>query len=239
MSISTDQLRLALSRENHVFVRGEQMRPLLEHGAPLGDWTRFAASWNGMPLDQYLALDRRFRRRRYAVYAASGSDAITRQPHQPHYQRPEYNPLFGGIAREFEPIDASIGSGGSMMAILQFCRELFGALSPQTRTWHIEAHQFRIEATGANAGHPTPEGVHRDGVDYVCVLLVCRHNMASGTTTIHTSDGGKLGSFTLTQPFDAMLLDDTRVFHGVTPVQAVDPSQPAYRDVLVVTFRRN
>jgi hypothetical protein len=29
-----------------------------------------------------------------------------------------------------------------------------------------------------------------------------------------------------------------RVFHGVTPVQPLDPALPAHRDVLVVTFRR-
>ena len=43
--------------------------------------------------------------------------------------------------------------------------------------------------------------------------------------------------FTLTHPFDAALVDDRRVAHGVTPVRALDPELPAYRDVLVVTFR--
>jgi hypothetical protein len=47
-----------------------------------------------------------------------------------------------------------------------------------------------------------------------------------------------LGHFTLTDPFDAALVDDARVMHGVTPVERVDPSAPAFRDVLVVTFRR-
>jgi hypothetical protein len=36
-------------------------------------------------------------------------------------------------------------------------------------------------------GQPTPEGVHRDGVDYVLVLMVRRTNIAQGTTTIHCS----------------------------------------------------
>jgi hypothetical protein len=27
--------------------------------------------------------------------------------------------------------------------------------------------------------------------------------------------------------------------HGVTPVEPIDPDRPAYRDVLVVTFRRD
>jgi Uncharacterized protein conserved in bacteria len=87
-------------------------------------------------------------------------------------------------------------------------------------------------------GHPTPEGVHRDGVDFVLVLLVNRENISSGTTTVFDLKGQPLGSFTLTDPFDAALVDDHRVAHGVTPVAPLDPAQPAHRDVLVVTFRK-
>jgi hypothetical protein len=83
----------------------------------------------------------------------------------------------------------------------------------------------------------TPEGSHRDGVDFVLVLLVDRQNIASGTTTIHTPDGKLLGDFTLTHTFDAALIHDPRVFHGVTPVTPLVPGEPAHRDVLVVTFR--
>ena len=111
-------------------------------------------------------------------------------------------------------------------------------LAPETVRWHIEVHQFRIEAKVDEAGEPTPEGVHRDGVDYVLVLLVDRQNIASGTTTIHDANGTLLGSFTLTDALDAALVDDARVFHGVTPVTPLDPRPPAHRDVLVVTLRR-
>jgi hypothetical protein len=122
-----------------------------------------------------------------------------------------------------------------MQTILAFCRSLFGGLAPATPVWHIEVHQFRIEARADEQGCPTPEGVHRDGVDYVLVLLVGRRNIARGVTTIHAPDGRALGQFTLTDPFDAALVDDARVAHGVTPVEAIE-AQPAYRDVLVVTF---
>jgi hypothetical protein len=102
----------------------------------------------------------------------------------------------------------------------------------------VEVHQFRIEARPDVKGLPTPEGLHRDGVDFVLVLLINRRNIGSGTTTIHALDGRALGAFTLTAPCDAALVDDARVFHGVTPVEPVDPLQPAFRDVLVVTFRK-
>ena len=102
----------------------------------------------------------------------------------------------------------------------------------------VEAHQFRIEARPGQAGQPTPEGMHQDGVDWVLVLMIGRENIASGTTSIHGLDRTLLGSFTLEAPMDAALLDDHRVFHGVTPVQPLDDARPAHRDVLVLTWRR-
>jgi hypothetical protein len=75
-------------------------------------------------------------------------------------------------------------------------------------------------------------------VDFVLVLLVNRENIARGVTTIHALDGRALGHFTLTHPFDSALVDDTRVAHGVTPVEPIDATRPAHRDVLVVTFKR-
>jgi hypothetical protein len=128
------------------------------------------------------------------------------------------------------------GSGASLTTVLAFCRGLFERVSP-TRTWHVEVHQFRIEARSGQEGRPTPEGMHRDGVDYVLVLLVSRTNIVSGVTSVHDLAGVELGEFTLTQPFDSALVDDARVMHGVTPVEPLDPSAPGYRDVLVVTFR--
>ena len=181
----------------------------------------------------------RYRKRRYAAYAARRGQAIARKPHQPHFQAIDYNPLNGGVARWFEPITPEVGGGASMTTILSFCRSLFDTLAPGTPAWQIEVHQFRIEARKGETGRPTPEGLHRDGVDYVLVLLVDRRNIASGVTTIHAPDGRPLGHFTLTDAFDAALVDDTRVAHGVTPVEPIDPHEPAYRDVLVVTFRKD
>src|SRR5262249_52353111 len=105
-------------------------------------------------------------------------------------------------------------------------------------SWHVEIHQFRIEALNGQEGRPTPEGMHRDGVDWVLVLLVSRVNVQSGETSIHDLARRPLGSFTVTNPLDAAFPDDNRVYHGVTPVMPLDPMHSGHRDVLVVTFRR-
>jgi hypothetical protein len=103
--------------------------------------------------------------------------------------------------------------------------------------WHVEAHQFRIEARSDAEGLPTPEGLHRDGVDWVLVMLIDRVNVAEGVTKIHASNRGEIGSFCLAAPFDSALVDDHRCYHAVTPIVPIDPTAPAHRDVLVVTFR--
>jgi hypothetical protein len=232
---TAEALRAAVQEDGYVFVRGAALRDMIAPFGELSDWDRFAASWNDLLLDTYMADGGRYRRRRYAVYEAEPGSPVHRIAHQPHYQGLDYNPLNGGIARWFDPIKPEIGEGATLRAVLAFCRASFGDASVDVR-WHIEVHQFRIEARAGEAGLPTPEGLHRDGVDYVLVALVQRQNIAEGTTSIHGENGRRLGAFTLTDPLDAALLDDRRVCHGVTAVQPIDPAKPAYRDVLVVTF---
>jgi hypothetical protein len=233
---TTDPVASAIAADGYVFVHAAEMRTLLSDSGALDDWTTFAASWEHLELDRYMADGGRYRRRRHAVFTAAVDGPIVRSPHQPHYQSRDYNALNGGIARWFEPVEAAIGAGPTLQTILTCSRALFEALAGP-REWHVEVHQFRIEARSGEAGQPTPEGVHRDGVDYVLVLLIGRRNIERGTTTVHRLDGKELGAFTLTAPLDAALLDDSRVAHGVTPIEPLDPALPACRDVLVVTWR--
>jgi hypothetical protein len=229
-------LGVAIAHDGYTFAHAAQMRALLAQSGALTDWSAFAASWDTLPIDEYMADGGRYRRRRHAVYTAAAGGAIVRAAHQPHYQSRDYNRLNGGIARWFEPVAGDIGNAATMTTILSCSRALFETLAGP-RTWHVEVHQFRIEARRDAHGLPTPEGVHRDGVDYVLVLLVERHNILSGTTTVHSLDGQELGSFTLASPLDAARLDDSRVAHGVTAIEPLDATRPAYRDVLVVTWR--
>ena len=231
-------LEVAIEQDGFAFVGHGQMEGLLERFGSLGDWDRFADSWNGLAVDMYLAATGRQRRRRHCVFSAVAGGPILPEPHQPHYQSLHHNPLQGDIERWFEPVLPHIIAHPCLSTILDFSRAVFEHIEPTPPpSWKIEVHQFRIEADARNPGQPTPEGMHRDGVDYVLVLLMDRENVASGTTTIHADDGRELGSFTLTRPLDAALVADARVYHGVTAVTPLDPGLASHRDVLVVTYR--
>ena len=239
------EIAAALGRDGFAHVRPAPMRDIVER-AGLSDWDGFAASWERLGIDTYMADGGRYRRRRHAALAAygdptAGGHRLERKPAQPHYQSRDHNRLNGGVARWFDPIEEGMVAHPALTAILGTCHVLFDGLTPaQTRPprWHVELHQFRIEARPGQDGQPTPEGLHRDGVDWVLVLLVRRENIASGETSIHDLQRRRIGAFTLAEPFEAAFVDDNRVYHGVTAVRPLDPSRPAYRDVLVVTFRR-
>ena len=233
---AVDELSETLRQDGYAFVEGERMRRRLETTGSLADWSAFAATWDDLGPDPYLALVGRERRRRHGVFAVE--PGVARQlPDRAHHQDLEYNPLQGGLQRVFEPLAPEAAATESLNTVLLEGARVFAPLSGADPRWEVEVHQFRIEARIGRPGSPTPEGMHRDGVDHVLVLMVERVNIREGTTSIHANDRRTLGSFTLTEPFDAALVDDRRAMHAVTAVEAVDPAEPAYRDVLVVTYR--
>jgi len=190
--------------------------------------------------DRHMADGGRYRRRRYAVFSVT-PDGIVRAPHQPHFQAKTYNRLNGGLDRWFDPVTPEIGDHPIIRTLIQQLAQVFAAIIPADGSragWHVELHQFRIEASADAIGLPTPEGVHRDGVDGAFVMLINRENVSSGVTHIFDPNGVSLGSFTLSDAGDAVFLDDARVFHGVTPIAPLDAEAPAIRDVLVITFTR-
>jgi hypothetical protein len=238
MHSSPNQIADEIRLHHFAAVGAAQMRPLLPQAT--AHWRSFASSWDDLGVDTYMADGGRYRRRRFSAFSLS-AETIARKPHQPHYQSRDYNALNGGIERWFQPITDEVANGACLHEILRLSYLVFEALTPADRrpaSWHTECHQFRVEARAGELGQPTPEGLHRDGVDWVLVMLVKRENIAAGVTSIHDSARQPIGRFTLQQPLDSAFVDDSRAYHGVTAIAPVEPERPAYRDVLVVTLRR-
>jgi hypothetical protein len=231
-----DEIVEELKRQGFSMRSGDAMR---RRGAAWWrDWARLAASWDALCRDGHMGDGGRYRKRRHAVFTVAGGD-VRRQPHQPHYQALQYNPLNGGRSRWFAPVTRESAQHPVMAGLLAAAASIFEALEPADGTpWHVEMHQFRIEAGADFAGLPAPEGVHRDGVDGVLIMLVGRSNVVGGVTRVYGADGRMRAELTLAEPGDALFLDDRAVLHGVTPVTPLDAAVPAVRDALVVTYRR-
>lgn len=234
------EIQDTLGAKDFIYLKSTRVIDLLSSiaGTRIGNDQLFLDSWNSLEEDQYMADGGRYRKRRHAIFATHGSiGAPVLMPYQPHYQTLDYNSMNGGIARYFAPILVDLLNSRTLSALLDFGNRLFSRISGN-HSWHIELHQFRIEARDGQKGNPTPEGVHRDGVEFVIVVMIKRVNIESGATRIFNQDNQLLGEFTLLNAFDMAIVNDKKVYHGVTPITQLDPDEEAYRDVLVITFRR-
>ena len=193
-----------------------------------------AATWNDLPRDGYLKDGGKYRSRRHSSFVQTISPSLLVQnPHRAHWQPVDYNALHGGIERWFEPIAPGVCDAAAWQTLLASLGDAFAQVSPQ-RQWFIEAHQFRIDTTDG-IGRPTPEGAHRDGVDFVAVVLVNRYHIKGGETRVFEAHGASGVRFTLTEPWSVLLLDDALVIHESTPIQP--DGGEGVRDTLVLTYR--
>ncbi len=191
-------------------------------------------AWDDLRPDTYLKDGGSYRKRRHSCFVVQG-DAVQQVAHRAHWQPVDYNALHGGMRRWFEPVLPGT------IAQRAWTRLLVGIGAACTRRmpaprWHVEAHQFRID-TGDGIGRPTPEGAHRDGVDFVAVLLVGRTAIKGGETRVFEADGPAGQRFTLSEAWSLLLLDDARMIHETTPIQPLAEGASGHRDTLVLTYR--
>lgn len=228
----TDPARLAdaLKDDGYALLRPADVRALVHLGE--AELAQLAESWERLEPDNYLKDGGRYRRRRHACFIERGGE-LEQVPHRPHWQPVEYNALHGGMHRLFAPVEPETVAQTAWRKLItslgEACSQVAGV--PQ---WYVEAHQFRIDTQGG-IGRPTPEGAHRDGVDFVAVLLVGRTSIKGGETRVFEAEGPNGKRFTMEEPWTLLLLDDARVIHESTPIQPL--GEGGHRDTLVLTWR--
>ena len=227
---SLEQLAPALQNQGYAVLCDRDLAAL--SGASLAELHHLNPSWDNLPPDAFLKDGGRYRSRRHASFIIH-APAIELVAHRAHYQPLAYNALHGGMHRLFEAIEAHTLAQAAwnklLLALTGVCSALKGA-----QPWYVEAHQFRID-TRHGIGRPTPEGAHRDGVDFVAIVLVNRVHVSGGESRVFEAEGRNGQRFTLTEPWTLVLLDDHKVIHESTPIQPL--ADDAHRDTLVLTFR--
>src|SRR5690606_28708554 len=176
-----------------------------------------AATWNDLPPDAHLRDGGRYRFRRHGCFVVEADGQVSQVPHRAHWQSVDYNALHGGIERWFEPILPWVCKDPLWQRLLGQLGQLLADLKGTPR-WYVEAHQFRVDTAGG-IGRPTPEGAHRDGVDFVAVILLGRQGIKGGETRVFEAEGPRGVRFTLEDPWSILLLNDARVIHESTPIQ--------------------
>ena len=228
--LDPSHLTAALRDTGYALLRPDDVALLA--GCSLPDLATLVPSWDRLELDDYLKDGGRYRRRRHSCFIDDGA-SLVQTPHRAHWQPVEYNALHGGMHRLFAPMEAVTVANPAWERLLRALGAACSAVTP-AQPWFVEAHQFRID-TADGIGRPTPEGAHRDGVNFVAVIMIGRHGIKGGETRVFDADGPSGQRFTMTEPWTLLLLDDAAVIHESTPIQPL--GEHGYRDTLVLTWR--
>ena len=191
-------------------------------------------SWDGLPADRYMKDGVSYRRRRYSEFQLTGA-GLVRARHGAFRQSLAVNPLHGGVSRVFAPIEQEVAESKLLEALV---RTLLTRLpgSFETSTGAIGIHQIRIVASRDAEGLPAPEGIHEDGHHFVAQVLMRRENVEGGVSQLYDRQRSPLFRTVLTDPFETVIIDDRRVFHGVSAVESAGDMPVGVRDMMLVDF---
>jgi hypothetical protein len=187
----------------------------------------FKRFFTDLPVDPYIKGS--YRLRRLSRFKIS-ENQLVKLPHGYLFQSKNYNPLVGGIRREYSELD------DGLVALDEFKKLVFEfsnycKLEPGIE---IGVHQIRTTCSPDSYGNPAPEGIHRDGCEFVGIFSVDRDNVEGAETQLYVAKKENPVFNKVLKPGELLLVNDREFFHYTTPIKPVNPAQGT-RDVFVLT----
>jgi hypothetical protein len=179
-------------------------------------------------------IDGQYRLRRYSkvrmnretmVYDLMEGDTFT--------QSSKYNKFQGDIPRRFESIDdKTLKSYG----VWELCGRLLDSFRFQIDQL-IEIHQMRVVSLDGTLTPVSPEGVHQDGYDAICIACLGRHNVSGGHILLYKEEKGTpICDFPL-DIGEIAFINDRDMWHNASPIAPVDPTLEAHADFFILTAK--
>ncbi|KAF4463811.1 2OG-Fe dioxygenase [Fusarium albosuccineum] len=255
-------LRTSYLRNRHIFVRGEDMIPILSGlGAREDDFASVKQISDLTGPDPTLD----YRSVTYGRYCIDPETRnIRRLEAQPYTLtvQEDYKRHDSGIPRMFDETPTDMQGNTVVQALMLFKALIFQGVpvTPRDRldysspSWICTVFNARTHTSKNEGifGEPALEGVHSDGSDHTMTVFLGSNNMRpdSAVTFMHDNQETTGVQLCETNPalirgrvhhqhfLDTLMFVDHDFKHSVTSLHQQDAAQPATRDMLVVFTRR-
>lgn len=185
------------------------------------------------PRDDHIPFPSRFRLHDKLVLLP-WSGVIQRLPLPCYYRDLERLPESG---RQYESFGSSLLHSSELsrllLADLSLCP--FSAID-FCYPVEVGLNLIRIVATPEQPGVSPPNKLHQDGEAFVIIHLLERNGIQGGESLVAMPDETPLWRGLLREPFDTLIVDDTRLFHHVDAMRTDPASRCGSRTVLVIDF---
>jgi hypothetical protein len=180
-----------------------------------------------LPVDPNISGNYRFRRlSRFKLT----DDGYEKMPHGYLFQSKEYNPLVGDLKREFQELDERLIGMQMFRELISVFRDFCG-LHPGAE---VDVHQIRTTCSSEISGNPAPEGIHRDGTDFIGIYSINRSNIEGGKTQLYARKSENPIFDKVLAAGELLLVNDRRLFHYTTPI-CPEGEGEGTRDVFVLS----
>jgi hypothetical protein len=163
-----------------------------------------------------------------------------------YLQSATLNPEQNGAPRAFAPLTEGQRTNLFLRSTIKKC---YRALP-----WHeyarpiiVGVHIIQLIARPNSPGISSPNFLHRDGEPWTWAFLIERYAVVGGENFIAAPEVANrhpnevtapdlLARFTLEQPFEGWVVNDSRVSHYVAPVFVADGYEVGWRTILLIDF---
>lgn len=199
--------------------------------------TEFTKDFDNLGEDVYHPAKIGGRSRRLAQHYATfdpvtGEASVTRLKTQLFLQG-EWNKLTGHIQR---PISSALPTT-DFTNYIKWGFEQIQHRWPQNgleNEFLVNCHLIRTHAKGEIAGVPVPEGIHQDGVNFLVMGSVSRHNIEGGVSYVYEAADEQPIFETILNPGEAIIIDDVQLFHMASSIMAT--KSEGHRDMILMGF---
>ncbi len=151
---------------------------------------------------------------------------IKRVPAKPLVQTGEND--YRREARRFPEMSPTISNHHEFQKLLGCIADMVASIHKQPENLLVTAHQMGVSARHGRFGSNAPEGIHKDGVDYIISALVMeRKAIRGGVSNVYGADKTTLFLSHTLEPGEGIFQSDSEspFWHDVTPVY-LDTNSP-------------
>lgn len=186
------------------------------------DMQALSAHFATLPQDPYLPKGVRYKQ---MVRCRLQDGAIVEQPHAPLFQSSKINPVAGDVVRHYERF--------SRLDLVEGAVRRFAEICGIDQSYEVLVQPHRVTCGRDNPGQPAIEGFHRDGIDFMAIVCVSRHQIVGGTTQLVREPGQPIDLDHTLQVGEMLLADDRAWYHYTSEIQAT--GERGFRDVLLLS----
>ena len=201
-------------------------------------WLSLSIDYADLPPDDFLPGEASYRFRRYGRYClVPASEELIRLPHENYFQSSDINQVTGGFVRQFAPLLDTTFDNSFLQELIRFdFRQFPIADEMKLFPWEVQVHLIRVTGSSQECGYPTPEGIHKDGAEFVAVHLAELVNADGGDVSVYDNDRNLLAKYRLEQVMDFYLLNDRRRWHQADPIRPKQAAHQAIRSILTFDY---